>query len=132
MAGLVSIAELQPDMVLTGDLRAYNGRLLLSKGLCLSAEHIRIMKMWGVVAVPVNHAPPVHQCPGGAIMLPGPGDGAIMLPADLDGMQQQIRGRFRCTPLDHPAISQLYQSAVGRLVRNEPSAHFSSTASESR
>jgi putative nucleotidyltransferase with HDIG domain len=131
MAGLVSVAELQPDMVLTGDLRAYNGRLLLSKGLCLSAEHIKIMKMWGIVAVPVNHAAPVHQCPGGgAIMLPGPGDGAVMLPADLDGMQQQIRGRFRCTPLNHPAISQLYQSAVGRLVRNEPSARTTTAATK--
>jgi putative nucleotidyltransferase with HDIG domain len=111
MAGLLGIAELQPDMVLAGDLRAYNGRLLLPKGVCLSAKHIRIIKMWGAVEAHVNHASFLHQRPA---------DNARRSPADLSRVQQQVRGRFCCAPLDHPAISELYQCAVERLVVNEP------------
>jgi len=44
------------------------------------------MKMGGVVAVHVHNVLPAHQCPG---------DSGIMLPADLNRMQQQMRGRLR-------------------------------------
>jgi putative nucleotidyltransferase with HDIG domain len=110
MAGLLGIAELQPDMVLAGDLRAYNGRLLLPKGVCLSDKHIRIMKTWGVVEAHVNHASSLHQRPA---------DNSRRPPADLSWVQQQVFGRFCCAPLDHPAISELYQCAIERLAGNE-------------
>jgi putative nucleotidyltransferase with HDIG domain len=123
MTGLLGIAELQPDMVLAGDLRAYNGRLLLSKDLCLSANHIRIMKMWGIVAADVHHASSLDQRPADDVQRSG---------ADLNRAQQQVQGRFCCAPLDHPAISELYQCAVERLVGNEPASPPANAATKTR
>ncbi|MBA4397462.1 MAG: hypothetical protein C0394_08785 [Syntrophus sp. (in: bacteria)] len=111
MAGLLGMAELQPDMVLAADLRAYNGRLLLPQGICLSEKHIRIMKMWGVTAAPVNGAPCLHQYPA---------DDARPSVAGLSLAQRQVRGRFSCASLDHPAMSELYECAVERLAGNGP------------
>jgi putative nucleotidyltransferase with HDIG domain len=111
MAGLLGIAELQPDMVLAGDLRAYNGRLLLPKGVCLSTKHIKIMKMWGVVEAHVNHASSEDQHPPVS---------ARRSPAGLSRLQQKVRKRFYCVPLDHPVISELYRCALERLAGNEP------------
>ena len=122
MAGLLGIAELQPDMVLAGDLRAYNGRLLLPKGVCLSAKHIKIMKMWGVVEAHVNHVSSLYQCPA---------DNARRSPAGLSRVQEQVNGRFCCVPLDHPAISELYRCAIERLVGNEP-AKLSATVARKK
>ncbi|MFH1081637.1 MAG: HDOD domain-containing protein [Pseudomonadota bacterium] len=119
MAGLLGIAELQPDMVLAGDLRAYNGRLLLPKGVCLLAKHIKIMKMWGVVEAHVKNASSLHQRSA---------DNARRPEAGLSLAQQQVRGRFCCASLDHPAISELYQCAVERFAGNEPLEPSATTA----
>ena len=123
MTGLLGIAALQPDMVLAGDLRAYNGRLLLSKDLCLSANHIRIMKMWGIVAADVHHASSLDQPLSDDVQRSG---------ADLNRAQQQVQGRFCGAPLDHPAISELYQCAVERLVGNEPAPPPATAATKTR
>jgi putative nucleotidyltransferase with HDIG domain len=109
MTDLLSVAQLRPDMLLSGDVRAYNGRLLLPKDLCLAEKHIKIMKMWGVAEAPVKKAVPVH---------PDVEDCTRISPADLGQAQQQVRSRFCHVPMDHPAISALYQCAVERMVKD--------------
>jgi HD-like signal output (HDOD) protein len=105
MASLISIAELQPGMILGADLRAYNGRFLLPEDQCLSENHIRIMKMWGVVDVHIKNMVSEHPCSDG---------NAVASPADQELLQEQVRSRFCCVPLDHPAISALYRCAICR------------------
>ena len=109
MTDLVNIRELRPEMLLSRDLRAYNGRFLLPKDLRLTAQHIKIMKMWGVVEAPVQNAAPVHRDPESSA---GPSL------ADLERLQKQVRGRFCHASLDHPAMSELYQCAVNRMVES--------------
>ena len=111
MTGLLGIGQLQPHMVLADDLRAYNGRLLMPKDLCLSAQHIRIMKMWGVVGARIKHAAPDQQsfC-----------DDASAMPAPREPLERQVRDRFSGHLMDHPAIATLYRCAVSRFAEHEP------------
>lgn len=111
MTGLLGIGQLQPHMVLADDLRAYNGRLLMPKDLSLSAQHIRVMKMWGVVGARIKHAAPDQQsfC-----------DDASAMPAPREPLERQVRDRFSGHLMDHPAISTLYRCAVSRFAEHEP------------
>jgi HD-like signal output (HDOD) protein len=52
--GLISVAELKPDMVLAEDLLNPEGRFLLAKGTKLDQKHLKVMKMWGVVEANVD------------------------------------------------------------------------------
>jgi hypothetical protein len=47
----VSIDQIKPGMVLAADVLDTNGRMLLSKGKGIEANHINIFKMWGVTEV---------------------------------------------------------------------------------
>ncbi|MFP4237654.1 MAG: HDOD domain-containing protein [Desulfonatronovibrio sp.] len=44
----ISIANIEPGMILEADLLTPEGRFLLPQGTELSAEHIRVCKAWGV------------------------------------------------------------------------------------
>ncbi|TVQ99386.1 MAG: HDOD domain-containing protein [Desulfovibrionales bacterium] len=54
---LCSIDDLQPGMVLTSDLRTKHGRLLLSAGACLTEEHLKIARIWGIAEAEVHPGP---------------------------------------------------------------------------
>ena len=111
MTDHLGIGQLQPDMILAEDLRAHNGRLLMPKDICLSAQHIRIMRMWGVVGAQIKNAPPDHRSSC---------DGASATPAPREPLARQVRDRFSCQPLEHPAMSMLYRCAVSRFAEHEP------------
>lgn len=54
--GLISINAVKPGMVLAQDVRDRNGRLLIRQGNELSDEHLRILRIWGVVEADVEGA----------------------------------------------------------------------------
>ncbi len=54
--GRVVLQDLKTGAVLEEDVRDINGRLLLCKGQSVDAEHIRILKIWGVSEVEVTQA----------------------------------------------------------------------------
>ena len=49
--GVISTSKLESGMVLAGEVRDVNGRLLLAKGEEIQPSHIRVFKMWGVSEV---------------------------------------------------------------------------------
>lgn len=49
------ISELRPGMVLAADIVGSNRRLLLSRGTSLEERHLRILNIWGVQEVCVQH-----------------------------------------------------------------------------
>ncbi len=53
----VSVTQLTPGMILSGDLIAPNGRFILPRGACLTAKSIMSLKIWGIAEVPVADAP---------------------------------------------------------------------------
>lgn len=52
--GVVSLEALKPGMILAGDIRDRNGRVLLSAGAEITEKHLRIFKMWGIHAASVQ------------------------------------------------------------------------------
>ena len=54
--GLVKISHLKPDMVVRSDVKDRNGRLLVAAGTRLTANHIRIIKIWGIVEADIDDA----------------------------------------------------------------------------
>ena len=57
---LVKIDKIQQGMVVSEDVRDINERLLLSKGVEIGDQHIRILKMWGVFEIQVDAAGPME------------------------------------------------------------------------
>ncbi len=49
--GVVPTDKIKPGQVLAEEVRDINGRLLLSKGHTIAANHIRIFKIWGISEV---------------------------------------------------------------------------------
>ena len=99
--GLVHIDNVRQGMVLGADARDVNSRLLLSKGLAVSSEHIRIFKIWGVTEILVNgndepedsqDAPPDSK--------------------RLEAARNQTLVVFKNLDPDHPAIRELFRFSV--------------------
>jgi len=51
MSRLVSINEIEPGMVLKKTIKNNFGQVLLSEDVCLTAQHILILKTWNVPSV---------------------------------------------------------------------------------
>jgi putative nucleotidyltransferase with HDIG domain len=51
--GVIALEDLDEGRVLAADVHDINGRLLLGKGQALQANHLRILKIWGVGEVEV-------------------------------------------------------------------------------
>lgn len=51
--GLMTLEALDEGRVLAADVHDINGRLLLSQGQVLGANHLRILKIWGITEVEV-------------------------------------------------------------------------------
>ncbi|RQD74396.1 HDOD domain-containing protein [Desulfonatronospira sp. MSAO_Bac3] len=52
--GRILVDDIKPGMVLDDDVRDFNGRFLLGKGLSVQEKHLRIFKIWGVSEVTVQ------------------------------------------------------------------------------
>lgn len=46
--GRLNLDEIQPGMVLAGDVLDRNGRVLLKSGLEITDKHLKILKQWGI------------------------------------------------------------------------------------
>lgn len=56
--GIINVAEPRPDIMLAEDLKNPHGRLLLAKGTKLESNHLRIVKMWGVIEADIEGVTP--------------------------------------------------------------------------
>lgn len=68
----ISIAEVQPGMVLAEDAHDAQGRLLMPQGTTLTTRHQRQLRQWGVevVAVLRSSAPDHHAAPPASALPP--------------------------------------------------------------
>jgi len=117
--GMISLAEIEPDMVLAADLKDHNGRFLLSKGTKLTAKNIRVFKMWGVIEADIDG---VSQNDVEKNVL------AQLEPAVVEAAEKQIRERFLLTDLANPVIQELYRCCKIRIAqeitRKDPDEFF--------
>jgi len=102
--GKVNIDTLQPGMVLAEDLFHADGRLLLSKGLKLASNHLRVLKIWGVAGAEIE----------------GVSDGSRsptleeIDPAVLKEAQELTRKQFSHANVDHPFLGELFRICILR------------------
>ncbi len=97
---LIKINKIEPGMVLAEDLKNRNGRFLLPSGANLTARHIKMLKMWGVIEANI----------GGTIS-EDVEDNAIseLDPATIEMAKKTVRGRFRYSNTDHPVTQELFR-----------------------
>jgi len=95
--GKVNIDTLKPGMVLAEDLFHADGRLLLTKGLSLDPNHLRVLKIWGVAAAEIegvadSSRPPTLE---------------EIDPAVLQEAEELTRKQFSHANVDHPFLGEL-------------------------
>jgi len=102
--GKVNIDTLKPGMVLAEDLFHADGRLLLSKGLVLGPNQLRVLKIWGVAAAEIE----------------GVSDRSSPLaleeidPAVLTEAEELTQKQFTHANVDHPFVKELFQICTRR------------------
>jgi putative nucleotidyltransferase with HDIG domain len=112
MMGILSISELEPDMVIAGDLKDRSGRLLMIKGTVLTSKHIKICKMWGVVEAEVEGI----SCEDVKSSVMKQFD-----PAEIAAAEEIIRQRFSHNDMNHPAVLELFRLCTLRKVAGQSS-----------
>jgi len=111
--GIISVAELKPDMVLAEDLANLDGRFLLAKGTKLTPKHLLILKMWGVIEAHIENVKRVDIEADAVSQLD---------PAVIEEVTQSLTGPFQHADLDHPAIRELFRICCIREARKRSGA----------
>ena len=93
---LQAVATLQPGAILAGPVQGPGGRQLAAAGVAITAQHLQVLKAWGIEQVDI------------AQTTPGPDREALM------AAQRIAATRFRGQPTEHPAVRALFQAAVAR------------------
>jgi putative nucleotidyltransferase with HDIG domain len=105
--GLVAVDKLNSDEILSRDVRDINGRLLLAKGKTINAEHIRLLKIWGVPEVIIldtkKEAEPSYEKPS----------------EKRQSIELGLRKMLQNIDADHPAIAAVINAAIDHRDRND-------------
>jgi hypothetical protein len=106
--GILNFEDLQPGMILGGDIRDRNGLVLLGKGHKITDKDLRILMMWGVTEADIEGidreeviSRVASQCD----------------PALLEKIEKQLRERFCHTDQNHPFIRELFRLMTLRTAR---------------
>lgn len=93
------VRDLKPGAVLAEAVSGPGGRQLATAGTALTAQHLQVLRAWGIESVDIAEAKPAI-------------DQQLLLAA-----QRAAAARFRGQPADHPAVRALFQAAVVRQLR---------------
>lgn len=107
--GVISLDAVNPGMVLAGDVKDRNGRILLSAGSEITEKHLRIFKMWGILSVQIQGSEKEDLSPKATVEID---------PIRLQRVEQSVKELFRHNDLNHPFIKELF-----RLVSLEHLSH---------
>jgi HD-like signal output (HDOD) protein len=98
---VVPTNKIKSGQVLAEEVRDINGRLLLSRGHTIEANHIRIFKIWGISEVTLV----------GADRHDDTSDGSLD-PAMIEQTKKNLEALFCHVDLEHPAIKEIHRIAV--------------------
>lgn len=99
--GYVAVENLEQGMVLDEDVHDINTRLLLSKGQKIAQNHIRILKIWGVMGVSVVGSPTNEVA-----------DIPAMDNENIERVKIAINLVFRNADLNHPILREIYKTSL--------------------
>jgi len=97
----ISVENITQGMVLSGDIRDTNNRLLLSKDQKITHKQIRILKVWGVTAVHVVDEDGLKEK-----------EELYINPEVIEKVQDTVKKIFKNVDLDHPAMSEIFRLSV--------------------
>ena len=112
--GILNIAQVEPGMVLEGEVKDRSGRVLLGSGVTLTERHLRTLKTWGVAEVAISGAAGRDDK---ATL-----DIAEVDPAMLAEVQAELLPSFKHVNLEHPVMKQLFEMRLLRTVRERMKA----------
>ena len=103
----ISVEKLEEGLVLSEDVIDTFGRLILTKGRRIEANHIRLFKIWGISEVGVQQSPgpvsPEKDSPE---------------PEKLRHAEHTVKTILQNTDVDHPAINEIFLAAVDHRYRH--------------
>lgn len=105
--GLISVNDIQPGMVLAGEVKDRNGRVLLAAGQEISERHIKIFKTWGVTEANIQGASQEDMAAK---------DQAEVDPELYRRAEEGVLERFTHAGTAHPCLKELARLAVMRRV----------------
>lgn len=103
--GLISISDIRPGMVLAGDVRDRNNRVLLAAGQEITEKHVKIFKMWGVTDADVKGAEQADMVVQ---------DMAEVDPMTYQDAEKVTLDKFRHADMNHPGVKELARLATLR------------------
>ena len=98
---VVPTDRIKSGQILAEEVRDINGRLLLSKGHTIEANHIRIFKIWGISEVNLVGADRHDDT-----------SDPLMDPAMIEQTKKSIETLYCHVDLEHPAIKEIFRIAV--------------------
>jgi len=108
--GVLSVKDLQANMVLAEDLKDRSGRLLMTKGTVLTEKYLKICRMWGVIEAHVE----------------GISSDEINVSALIDrdsvkiaAAKEAVHKRFFDDEADHPATRELARLCILRMAEGK-------------
>jgi putative nucleotidyltransferase with HDIG domain len=105
--GLITLEALDEGRVLAADVHDVNGRLLLSQGQVLGANHLRILKIWGISEVEVTGDADDTLCAA-----------TVLDPDQLAAVEAAVAAIFDQLDMTHEVIAFLYECAIANRCAN--------------
>ncbi|MHC1788194.1 HDOD domain-containing protein [Solidesulfovibrio sp.] len=107
----VPIDELACGMVLAHDVSGKNGRLLLTRGMALAANQLRVLRIWGITEVEIlgDGGDAAQAVPGGAAAR------AADATTDMAAAVAAANARFALAGRDQAAAAELYRLCLKEL-----------------
>jgi len=106
--GILRIDQVTSGMVTAGDVRAYNGRLLIASGKELTGNQLMILRTWGVQEVDIVGAG-VEERSG----RPSP---QAVSHEQLELAGERLEPLFSLANREHSAVRELFRLAVLKKV----------------
>jgi HD-like signal output (HDOD) protein len=107
---LMKVENLLPGMVLADDVRDLNSRLLFAKGLKIEAQHLRVMKTWGIFDVEVEAADDT------------PARAASVEKEMTAACSKELSARFKLLDITHPALQEILKLGIHHRLKNTGSS----------
>jgi hypothetical protein len=106
--GLISLSDIRPGMILAGEVKDRNGRVLLAAGQEITEKHLKIFKTWGVTDANIQGASQEDMVAQ---------DLAEVDPEIHRQAEETTLARFKHAGIAHPGLKELARLATMRCVR---------------
>lgn len=116
----INVDDVVVGMTLAEDLVTDQGRFLLGKGTVLQEQHMRVLKIWGVLVLEVEGEEPA------------PAEPKEIPDEYLQRAQEAVHSRFRLNDLKFPVIDELAKICTHRLATRMVHGHDLPAAKKSK